>query len=411
MQNTSRNLFVSIGVTGSNGILGLLFYILSARFLGTADFGNLFLVLSIIIISSDIADFGLNSGIVNFVARHKDKESYQTYLRTIFYLKLFFGILAVIGLSVIADFLGRFVFQKPEITMLVITGSVGVLGQMLFSFSSVTFQALSRFQQWAFLMIGSNLLRLVAIIVLLYFQMISTENILLSFVFVPFLFFIVSLLFLPIRSFFLFTDLKLSATKILQFSSWVGITNLLWVFLSKADSLILGRFVSSFQLGIYGMASQLSVVVNQLISALATVLGPKFASFEDKKQMHTFLLKFSFGLSGLFISSFLLLPIAYFLLPLLLGDQFTQSMSVFAVLFCSGLLILLITPVHESLRYFFQKPQLFIPIYTVQLAVTLFGAIILLPIYGIFGMAYAILAGNIANVALSCFYYVRLLNK
>lgn len=405
---TSQHSLITIGTTGINGVLGLLFYIFSARLLGPSDFGNLLIVLAIIVIASDIADFGLNSGIINFVSKNKDTKDYYFYLSSAIQLKLLFGVITVVIISVGSIYLAETVFNKVAINSLLVAGSVGILGQMLFSFSTSTLQALQRFYSWSGLLIGSNLLRLIALFILLNTNQLSAQTVLFSFIVMPFLFFGFSLLLLPSKHILHFSHSQVSTDTLIKFSSWVGITNILWVFLSKADTLLLGRLVSSIQLGIYGIASQLTVVINQLISALAAVLAPRFASFKEKKEMNRFLIKFSFAISGLIILSVFLLPIVYFILPGILGEQYVTSLPIFVVLILAGLLVLLATPLHESIRYFFQRPNVFLYIYGIQLLLTTIFGIYLTNGYGILGMAFAILIGNLSNLLLSFFFYIKL---
>jgi O-antigen/teichoic acid export membrane protein len=282
---------------------------------------------------------------------------------------------------------------------------------MLFSFSTSTLQALQRFKPWALLLIGSNLLRLIGLEVLIRNNQLTVQNILFVFIAMPFLFFGISLIFLPARHILLFTYHKLSTFQLVKFSSWIGISNILWVILSKLDVLLLGRIVSSLQLGIYGIASQLTVVITQLISALAAVLAPRFASFKGKREMNQFLIKFSFAIGGLITVIILLLPLSYFVLPLILGEEYREALPIFIVLIIAGFVLLLATPLHEAIRYFFQKPKVFLYVYSVQLFLIFILGIYFTYFYGILGMAIGVLVGNIANLLLSLFFYKRLFNS
>ena len=67
----------SITFTGTfvNGVLGAVFYILAARFLGPANFGLLSVAIAVLTLVSDIGDLGTDTGLVNFVSKYAHKKS------------------------------------------------------------------------------------------------------------------------------------------------------------------------------------------------------------------------------------------------------------------------------------------------------------------------------------------------
>ncbi len=408
---TSRHSIISLGTTIINGILGLLFYIALARLLGPTEFGNILLVITLIIVCSDIADFGVNSGVVNFVSKHRGEDKSYSYLISALLSKIVVGGIVSISIFLLAGLIANLFFQKNDLAGLFMIGSGGILGMMLFSFSTSALQAMQKYGSWSVLLIGSNLLRIAAIFSLLATNSLSVETAMISYILMPYLFFVLSFFYLPVRKILTAKEIKQTAKSLFSFSSWVGGSNILWVLLTKSDTFLLGRLVTSFQLGIYGLATQLTIAVPQLISAFAAVLAPRFAAFSDKREMNLFLRKFTFIISGLILLMLICLPLVWYLIPFVLGNSYLDSYPVFVILLLGASLLLLATPMHEAIRYYFQKPHLFLGIYGIQLILLVVLGLDLTPKLGIMGMSYAVLIANLVNLLLSAYFYVRLLRK
>ena len=56
------------------GVLGAVFYIITARILGPADFGVMSVAISTMALVTSIGNLGTDTGLVNFVTRYKKKD-------------------------------------------------------------------------------------------------------------------------------------------------------------------------------------------------------------------------------------------------------------------------------------------------------------------------------------------------
>ncbi len=408
-----RHSSLTVGATIINGSLGFVFYIILARLIGTLNFGNILLALAMLVVVSDIADFGVNSAVVNFVSKHrKFEEKSYSYLLSALLSKMGFGVFVSIIFFFSATFLANVFFQKSDLIPLLQIASLGILGIMLFSFSTSYLQAMQQYRSWAFVLIGSNLMRILVLLILWKYGLLTATSALVSFVAMPYLFFFISFLFLPIFKIFRAKgDIGKTFRALFSFSFWIGGSNVLWAILSRADTFLLGRLVVSFELGIYGLVSQLTVAILQLISAFAAVLAPKFASFLNKKEMHYFLMKSVFVTAVLSVFIACLVPVGWFFIPVILGSEYAGSLGVFTALFTSALLLLMATPFHEAIRYFFEKPQIFLAIYSIQLLLLIGFGVYFTDRWGVLGMSFAVLIANTANLLLSIFYYIKLLKR
>ena len=76
---TFRQSTITFSGTVINGLLGAVFYILVARFLGPSSFGLLMVAITLLTLISDIGDLGTDTGLVNFVGRNIKKKPLKAY--------------------------------------------------------------------------------------------------------------------------------------------------------------------------------------------------------------------------------------------------------------------------------------------------------------------------------------------
>ncbi len=169
--NTLRHSLITLTGTILNGILGLLFYISLARYLGPNDFGLITISITILTLIADIADFGTNSGLVRFVSKNLiiNKREALKFLKLGLEIKLAIWIAILLVSFLVVPFLANTIFKKPELNFPLHLTMLGVGGALLFTFATSALQAFQKFLQWSFINILTNFLRLAIIFGLIIF--------------------------------------------------------------------------------------------------------------------------------------------------------------------------------------------------------------------------------------------------
>lgn len=405
----------SVTITGSviNGGLGAFFYVLVARFLGPSDFGLLIISITTLTLISDIADFGTNTGLIRFVSANiiKDKSKALKFLKLSLELKLLIWVFVIVFGFFTSPFIADKIFGKPELLVALRLVMVGVGGSLLFSFATSSLQALQKFFFWSIINITSNLLRLSLIILLLFYQQLSLENTVISYIILPFLGFFFSLLLLPTRNFLAVKDEKKVAPEFFKFSKWVGLFTIIAAVTARLDTFISARLLSSTDVGIYGAANQLVTFVPQLVAALGTVAAPKFSSFDSLDKMVTFFKKFQMFVFAITILGLLAIPLSFYFIPLFLGQAYSESIPVFIVLLFGMLVFLISVPVHNSIIYYFAKPQLFLWLSVGHLLIVGFLGYFMILNFGVMGAAFTVLAGNLFNFVIPLFWFLKKIRR
>jgi O-antigen/teichoic acid export membrane protein len=398
--------------TTINGLLGVLFFIYLARILGPENFGIFSISIVVLTLVSDIADFGINTGLINFVSRHiliNPTESLR-FLKLGLTLKLISSLIVLILGFILAPFIAKYIFLKPELTYYLILSFVGVGGAMLFSFSTNSLQALQKYTSWSILNIFANALRLLTILLLASGLLLSTENALITYIFFPFFGFFISLFLLP-KKFLTVKNERSVLKEFFHYNKWVALSILVAAVSSRLDSFFVTRFLSIEQTGYYSVGVQLSSILPQFTFAIAAVVAPKIASHTDKKELLKYLKKLQLLVLGIAVLGFLLSPINLWLLPRIYGSNYTASILPFLLLLYAQLIFFISLPSHQTIFYYFAKPKIFVLISIIILLTMVALNILLIPSFGILGAAISVLIGSIINLVLPGIYVYRKLKS
>ncbi len=167
---------------------------------------------------------------------------------------------------------------------------------------------------------------------------------------------------------------------------------------SRLDTFISARLLNAFEIGLYGAASQMVSVIPQIVSALGVVAAPKFASFQNDKQMMAYFKKLQLLVSGIAVIGILIIPISIYLIPIIFGPQYYLAITPFIILFLAMLIFLISIPVHSSIIYYFGKPNVFVWVSVGHLLIIGILGYFLISAFGIVGASVTVLIGMIFNL-------------
>lgn len=400
----------SITFTGTfiNGVLGAVFYILTARFLGPASFGLLMVAITTLTLISDVGDLGTDTGLINFVSRYikKKSEKAKRFLKLGLEIKLAVSVIVLLFGIFLAPQIAEAAFAKPELAVPLKIASVGVGTFLLFSFITSALQSLQKFWSWSLIQVGTNALRLILIILLFYFGIANLENTLMIYIIIPLLGFFVGIYL--IKPDFLKVKNEFSVAKeFFKYNKWVAAFTLLAAFSSRLDTFISARLLSASDVGIYSAANQIVTIVPQIVAAIGTVIAPKMAEMGGIKSLTAYLKKTQ--LLVLVIAGFGLLsiPVVSYLIPLLFGAEYAASIPLFIILLFAMLIFLISVPFHQAVFYYFSYPKLFFWLSIVHLAIIAGLGWNLISIYGAMGAAVTVLAGQVINFIIPAVWVVK----
>lgn len=399
MNVTLKYSFITFGGTVINGILGLLFYVLIIRLLGPSDFGLFIIATTTLTLLSDIAELGTNTGLVKFVSTYvtNQQEKALMFLKFAFELKLLVSFIIIILGWFLAPLIAETVFDKSDLTLPLRLAFVGVLSAQLFAFSLSSFQALQNFVAWSNFQIMTNSLRFLIVIILNFAGSFNLITGLTAYITIPLLGFLASLLFMP--NFLKVKKGFLVAGEFFHYSKWVALTVFFAAVASRLDTFISGRLLSTAEVGFYGAALQLVVIVPQIMRAIETVIAPKMSAIKSNQEFRSYFKRvyiYIFGLTGLGV---LAIPVIVFFIPYLYGNSYSQVVpTIFIVLMMAMLIFLLTVPASSAITYYFGYPKLYTYISALNLFVTASLGWILISNFGVIGAALTVLVNMAFNL-------------
>lgn len=405
----------AISTTGTvlNGFLGAVFYIFLARFLGPSDFGLMTVSIATLTMIADIVDLGTNTGLVRHVSAHlnSEKEKAFRFLKLGLEFKVLIWLLVLLIGFLAAPFIAENIFGKTVLTTPLRLVMVGVGGASLFSFATSALQSFQRYFIWSLVNISANALRLILILVLFSAGSLNLSSGLITYIAMPFFGFSVALLFLPIGKIITVRNETSVAGHFFRYNFWVAAFTIIAAVSARLDTFISARLLSSFQIGLYGVATQLVSVVPQLDGALGVVAAPKFASFQNDQQMLTYFKKLQLLVFGLAFLGIIILPLAVYLIPIIFGQQYAQAIPAFIFLSLAMLVFLISLPVHNSIIYYFGKPDIFVWVSIGHLLIIGIVGYFLILNFGIIGAAVTVLSGMLFNLLIPLGWFLLRIRK
>ncbi len=407
--STFRDSLIASFGSGLAGLLGAIFYILCARILGPAQFGILMVAVTTVSLLSDIGNLATDPGMIRFIGQNIKENKYKAYQ----FLKLSFEIKLIIAFSfiligwIISPYLASSVFYKPEFLNPLRLGFIGAATYVIISFSTTYFQSIQKFWYWVALHVGSNLVRLIIVLILWFYGSLNLENSLLTYVLVPFIFFLGSLAFIP-KEFFKVKHEGDIRRELFHYNKWVTLYATVAALSTRLDTFIAARLITPTELGYYSAANQLVVFIPQFISALGAVLAPKLSSIKSHSEFLNYFKNIQLTFIGLACLGLIGIPVVLFLTPFIYGSQYADHVPVlFIVLYLAMLIFLVSVPIHNSILYYFGRPKVFIYSSLSQVFINIFIGWILISNYGSMGAAYTVLISMLSSLLIPGVWFLK----
>ncbi len=396
---TFRQSGITVAGTMLNGLLGALFYILVARIMGPEEFGLLTISIVTLTLVADMADIGTNTGLIRFVSSNLtyDQDKAMRFLKLTLEIKIAVWLVVFLIISFSAPVLAQEIFHKEQLILPLRLVAFGVGGALLFSFATSSLQAFQKYFLWSGINITTNLSRLALLVLLIYSLGVNIQSSLLVYIILPFFGFFMSLYFLPTRKILESKNELMLSRELFKYNIPVAIFTIISAFSSRLDTFLNAALLSAKEVGIYGAANQLVQVVPQLVTALGLVAAPKFSGFQNDGQMVIYFKKFQLFVSGIFLLGVLSIPIISYLIPVIYGKEYQQTIIPFIFLLLAMLVFLISVPVHSSVIFYFGRPDIFIGVAIGNLILTGGLGYIMISNFGIIGASITVLVGTAFN--------------
>ncbi len=325
--------------TGFKSLLQLIQLIILARFLSAEDFGLIAIVMVVIGFSQLFMDMGISNAII-----YKQNIS-SIQLSSLYWLNLFSGILLTIGIFFISPLIAAFYNNDSLIPLLRILS-------LSFFFNAIgnqyknLFRKNLKFKLLAKTEIISNLIGFVCTIVLAMRGFGAYS-----------LIFGTLIMMIIVNLIFLFVGFKIHKPKLvfrykhiksfLNFGMYQMAQNSIVYFINQFDIILIGKLLGTEAVGMYSLIKQIvmrpSQIINPIITSVSFPIMSKLQN--DLLKLKEIYLKIINFLSSVNSPIYLLMIVlANFILPLILGKTWDSSIELFQILSIYALLRSLASP-------------------------------------------------------------------
>lgn len=405
---TFRQSVITTASITFNGVLATVFYLLVAKALGVGEYGLFSLSAATVAIMSVVFDFGNDRGMVKFISKYgSESPASQKILKAVFLTKISTCIFFLVLFTIFAEPISVLLFNQPGMAKLLPLTALAFSTQILLFFVTYYFQAAEKFVTWGMLFITANFIRLILLFVLSSQKMLIAQSALFLFALTPFLSFLVGFWLMGWK----FLKARIDKTvfsEIFSFNKWViGFSSVSTVS-SRLDTFLTSYLLPISSVGIYGLATQATLIMPNLVSALGAVTSPKFSRFNQASDNRKYLFKSTiFFLIIAVTAGLILVPLGYIFMSFS-GPEYLQGFYPFLILVLSQVIFLATSPLRDSILYYHSRPDFFFWVSLAHGLITLVSGLILLPRLGLMGASLSNLAGQVLLNVASLSLYLRL---
>lgn len=409
--STAKNTYYIFLGNLSSMVFAFIFTVLLARILSFSDLGYFSALLSLLLLTSDVADIGIGSSLSRFLPpMSHDKEQSLIFYKSAFILQLTVATVVSGLIFIFSLYINSLLFHSYNLTLLVQVISIGVFCSIMSNFFLYTLMARQKFIRASFYTAIGGLLRVLILLLLIMLSTYNLHRIVLAQV--------MSLtilagfgIYMVGTSFFSKKIRIKDLIRLISFAVYLGIARGLTAIAGKLDVLMLISLTNSTEAGIYSIASRVISLYPVLTGSFSTVIAPKIASVEYISEIKNFLFKVILATLGLICTIFVLIITAYPFMSILFGmDKGVPAVSVFQLLLVSMIFFVGSLPAVSLAIYYLKKPFILTVNSVIQLMLVVGGNLIFIPKFGRFGAAYSLILAysiTLLTTTVLTFIYIK----
>nr|MBC8360803.1 oligosaccharide flippase family protein [Candidatus Desulfatibia profunda] len=355
----------------------------------TPDEYGIFSILDMVAgVSAGLITTGFNWSMVKSVASHrKDPATAWHIAGTVLKIEVIYGLILALGLYLGADFLSKNLFHKPELLFYLRLCSIGVLGNILFTYRNAIFQAFMKFRLNAVFTAGHSLCYLGIIILFLMMDQFSIRAISIVYVSLPLIISIIAIVLL--RDGFK----KARKERLSAFLSSMGsnygwllcYTLCLW-FSGQFHMIILSRYFPMQEIGLYGFAYKIYGLSLMLMNAINSVLLPTFSGITENSALRKSFKKTLKGTAVVSVCLLVSIPFLGFFISVFAGERYSGACIMLQILIFGAAISTLLSP-PVNILFALDKFKLIAIGGLIFVAINAAGQLTVTPVFGGLGAA------------------------
>jgi len=372
--------------------------LLLGRVLGPTRYADLVILLSIMKVAAELVGPALDTTLVRFVAmRHADRpEETLPYYQTILRAKLALVAVLLTGGLALAAPLRNLLVEPGHEGMLSVQAVwiafAGAAVTVLWAYAQAVYQAQQRFGAYAGFELLNSLIRLFFVGAVLAFVWNGLTTILLAYVLAGIVSAILAWAWLPPGIFAASSGQDAVWKEMLHFAKWVLAACCFTSIVQRVDIFLLAAFhTQKASIGDYGAAVQLTLLGDLAIGTLFSTLLPKASALKTGEETRHFLGAFARPMGLAAAAALPIILLSGPIVRLTFGPDYSHTATLFAILLIGTLFAMGSAPAGAAL-YGLGHSRAIALLELAKLMATLILGVIVVPRFGVLGMAWAIAA-------------------
>lgn len=363
------------------------------RTLGRAHYGDLVVLLTVMKIASELAGPALDTALVRFVGTAESMGTNATvYMRAVLRAKLALAALIIMAGALLAWPIQQYVVASALPLHAIGLAFAGAALTLLYAFVQSCFQARQQFGEYAWLEVLGAVSRLAAVGGLAWSGHANVTNMFIAYAGAPLA--IAALLWAmkPAPASWSGKVPAMVWSELWNFTKWVVAACALTTLSQRLDVfLISAAKLPKESIGDYCAAVQLTLLGDLVIITLFNVLLPRASRLHERGELLAFLRGFGIPTIMGFVGLIPLLAGSSVIAKATFGDAYVDTGALFALLLVGTAFALGSAPAGATL-YGLGRSRTIAGLECIKLAGVLAGGIVMVPMYGVFGMAWVVAA-------------------
>jgi len=396
-----------------------IYRLIISRYLGPAEYGLISLGQMMLSFGILIALLGLNQGMIRYVSYYrakKDLSKVKGYLLGSLKISLPISILISFLIIFFSGFISNNIFHSAAFQKILIIFGVTIPFNVILVYLTNFFLA---YKKPEYKEIVRTFCRNVFNLIITIFVVIIGGSVLqISYAYLTAIiisiiigFFILEKKVMPlVRS---KTKASYDYNKLLKFSLPLFFSGVFLDIMKWADTFFLGYFTNEIQVGIYNVAFPLAAGLGIFLASISVMFFPIVSELIAKKNHKEISSIFEVALRWIFISAFpialLIILFPEYIIKFLFGKEYIAGSTALVVI-TLGYFVHVITGPSQQIILAFEKTKYLFKLNSIIVTLNLILNIILIPIYGINGAAYAT-AISLALKEMIIFFKVKTMIK
>jgi len=318
----------------------LLFYLIAKHY-GAVQLGIFGFFKAILMLIITFFDQGISLTTIHFFNTYPKER--KIILKETFLKRMYFSGAMSIPLFILASPIAVNIFSKPELSMAIRIGAMGIFTGSLVYFNLTVFRAKEMYKHFAIMRFLYFGLAPIVGMIMIFLRFGGIDWIMYSYVIVAAIAFVISGFFINWDFLFIKQDDKNLIIKLIHFGKWALLSVLFFTASRYVLIFLIGIYGSLEEIGQFSLAFQIINGINLIISALTIVLFSYSSGLKNQYQINKFLSKSIKTLT--LVSVLIFLGLVLFMKPImnLFFNKDFQEVSMIVIILFIGQAFFLIS--------------------------------------------------------------------